>query len=453
MSQLQPYPEYKESGAEWLGRIPAEWEVLRIKMSVQTARNGIWGQDPQDGDFPIWCVRVADFDRKLHSVKTSERTMRSITSDELIPRKLNRGDLLLEKSGGGENNPVGFVVRFDHDDVAVCSNFIAKMQLSPGMDSRFWTYVHATTYSVRLTQRSIKQTSGIQNLDQASYFNELAPFPPLKMQSGIADFLDRETAQIDELIVKQERLIELLAEKRQAIITHAVTKGLDSTAPTKPSGIPWLGDVPSHWQVSPVGSAAELIQTGPFGSQIHADDYVSGGTPLINPSHLIEGCIAPNLEVAVSEDKTQELRRHALRKGDVVVARRGELGRNAVVTGQDEGFLCGTGSLLIRLQPSAYLPEYFSLVFGGQHTRDRLSLHSIGATMDNLNAGLIAGLRLVRPPIAEQKSILRWLGKMIDVLDETTKKAVRSIDLLRERRSALISAAVTGKIDVREGAA
>lgn len=279
------------------------------------------------------------------------------------------------------------------------------------------------------------------------------PAPSWTKQESIAKFLDRETAQIDGLIGKQEGLIELLAEKRQALITQAVTKGLDSTAPTKPAGIPWLGQIPAHWQVSPVGSSAVLIQTGPFGSQIHAEDYVAGGTPLINPSHLVEGRIAPNIEVAVSDDKAQELRRHALRTGDIVIARRGELGRNAVSTEQDDGFLCGTGSLLVRLRANAYLPEYFSLVFGGQHTRDRLSLQSIGATMDNLNAGLIARLRLVRPPIAEQESILRWLGETTDVLDKTTRNAVRSIDLLRERRSALISAAVTGKIDVREGAA
>lgn len=276
------------------------------------------------------------------------------------------------------------------------------------------------------------------------------PLPSIQEQDAILLALDRETAQIDDLIGKQQQLIQLLAEKRQAVITHAVTRGLDPTAPTKPSGIPWLGDIPAHWDVSPVGSTADLIQTGPFGSQIHAEDYVTGGTPLINPSHLIGGCIAPNFDIAVSQEKAQELRRHALRKGDIVVARRGELGRNAVATGRDEGFLCGTGSLLIRLRTSTYVPGYFSLVFGGRHTRDRLSLSSVGATMDNLNAGLVAGLRLVRPPVAEQESILEWLANITDALDLTSKKSSRSVELLQERRTALISAAVTGQLKVSQ---
>jgi type I restriction enzyme, S subunit len=279
------------------------------------------------------------------------------------------------------------------------------------------------------------------------------PLPSAGEQDAILTALDRETAQIDDLIAKQERLVELLAEKRQATITHAITRGLDATAATKPSGTPWLGDIPAHWDIAPVSASAVLIQTGPFGSQIHAEDYVDGGTPLINPSHLISGKIVPNWKVAVSDEKAVELRRHALQKGDLVVARRGELGRNAVVSESDEGFLCGTGSLLVRLSSSAYVPGFFSLVFAGQHTRDRLALSSIGATMDNLNAGLVASLRLVRPPKAEQQSILNHLKRVTHVLDETTEKATRSIALLRERRSALISAAVTGKVDVREGSA
>ena len=174
------------------------------------------------------------------------------------------------------------------------------------------------------------------------------------------------------------------------------------------------------------------------------------GGSAINPSHLIDGRIVPNWNVAVSDDTALELRRHALRIGDVVIARRGELGRNAVVGEGQEGFLCGTGSLLVRLSSAAYLPGFFSLIFAGQHTRDRLSLSSIGATMDNLNAGLVGSLRLIRPPKAEQQFILDHLERLTHAVDETTKKSTRAIELLRERRSALISAAVTGKIDVRK---
>jgi type I restriction enzyme S subunit len=171
---------------------------------------------------------------------------------------LEEGDLLLEKSGGGELQPVGCVVIYDDPQPAVCSNFIARMQIAAGMNSSFWRYVHAAAYAVRLTTGSINQTSGIQNLDQDRYFNERAAFPPLPEQSTIAAFIDCETAKIDALITEQHRLIELLKEKRQAFIFHAVTKGLNANAPMKGSGIEWLGEVPEHWEVRRVKDVAKL---------------------------------------------------------------------------------------------------------------------------------------------------------------------------------------------------
>lgn len=444
MSQLQPYPEYKESGAEWLGRVPEDWDVLRIKMSVQTARNGIWGQDPQDGDFPVWCVRVADFDRTLHSVKASDRTMRSITSDELISRKLNRGDLLLEKSGGGENNPVGFVVRFDHDDVAVCSNFVAKMQLSPGMDPRFWTYVHATTYSVRLTQRSIKQTSGIQNLDQASYFNELAPFPPLDTQIRIADFLERETAQIDQLIGKQERLIELLAEKRQAVIARAVTKGLDPSAPTKPSGVPWLGDIPAHWAQKPISH----FMAGRVDYRGATPKKTDDGIFLVTAKNVRKGFIdySASAEYIAAEDYDSVMSRGIPAVGDILMTMEAPLGNFALIDDPNVAL----AQRVIKFRPKAeLLPAFAIYAANSPYFQSQLEERATGSTALGIKASKLIELRLTAPPREEQQGIVDFLDTAVGRIDGLTQKAKASISLLYERRSALISAAVTGKIDVR----
>ena len=126
------------------------------------------------------------------------------------------------------------------------------MRLRNGQNSGYWKYAHAAAYALRITVRSIKQTSGIQNLDQSQYFEERAPFPPLPEQTAITTFLDRETGKIDVLVEEQRRLIALLKEKRQAVISHAVTKGLNPNAPMKDSGIEWLGKVPTHWEVSPL---------------------------------------------------------------------------------------------------------------------------------------------------------------------------------------------------------
>ena len=166
---------------------------------------------------------------------------------------LNRGDLLLEKSGGGELQPVGAIAIYDSDRPAVCSNFLARLIPVSDCNSRFLSYLHAHLYSVRVNVRSIKQTTGIQNLDGYSYFCETVPLPPLDEQRAIAAFLDYETARINALIAKKQRLIELLREKRTAFVSNAITKGLNPSARMKRSGFDWLGDVPAHWQMRRIG--------------------------------------------------------------------------------------------------------------------------------------------------------------------------------------------------------
>lgn len=149
MSYFKAYPEYKDSGVEWLGRVPAHWKAQRFKLSTISCRNGLWGDDP-DGKNDIECVRVADFDRQTLRVKSQIPTLRAITKREREGRVLHRGNLVIEKSGGGENQPVGQVVIYDREQESVCSNFLAKIELAEGMDSQFWNYQHHAAYSARI---------------------------------------------------------------------------------------------------------------------------------------------------------------------------------------------------------------------------------------------------------------------------------------------------------------
>ena len=147
--------------------VPSGWRNVRLKQTIEVCRNGVWGSEPEDGD-AVPCVRVADFDRTTNRVCDEIPTLRSFTDSELAGRVLDRDDLLLEKSGGGELQPVGFVVSYDRNERAVCSNFVARMPPARGYDSRFICYVHAHLYAGRVNERSIKQTTGIQNLDATS---------------------------------------------------------------------------------------------------------------------------------------------------------------------------------------------------------------------------------------------------------------------------------------------
>ena len=222
----QPYPAYKDSGMERLGEVPEHWEVRRLRTSVRDCRNGIWGRDP-DGVDDLYCVRVADFDRVRLRVGNGNLTLRAIAPNERGNRLLRSGDLLLEKSGGGDQQPVGVVIAYQRNDEAVCSNFIARMPVSPSCDPGFLTYLHSYLYAIRLNVRSIKQTTGIQNLDSNSYLGERVAFPPRDSQVTIANYLDRLTSDTVSATTQMRSQIGLLRDYRTRLIADVVTGKLD----------------------------------------------------------------------------------------------------------------------------------------------------------------------------------------------------------------------------------
>ena len=249
-ASLQFYPSYKPSGLEWTGDVPVHWEVRRLRDSVSGCVGGIWGSEP-NGLHDLPCVRVADFDRQSFRVHMDDPTIRAIAPNERRRRILASGDLLLEKSGGGRFTTCwGCNAVWTMSMPAVCSNFIACLRIRDGYDPVFLTYLHSALYALRLNSRSIKQTTGIQNLDTSAYLSERVCIPPLPEQRAIARYFDHVDRRIQRYIDTKEQLIALLQEARQATIHRAVTRGLDPDVPLKPSGVDWLGDVPAHWEVA-----------------------------------------------------------------------------------------------------------------------------------------------------------------------------------------------------------
>ena len=424
------YPEYKDSDVEWLGQVPGHWEVARLKRSTISSKNGVWGEEAKQDENDIPCVRVADFDRQALRVVLTEPTIRNIVDSERVGRILVRGNLLLEKSGGGEGQPVGCVVLYDDPLPAVCSNFVARVQIAAGMDSAFWRYVHAAAYAVRLNTRSIKQTSGIQNLDASQYFDERAAFPPLPEQIQIAAFLDRETAKIDELVAEQRRLMDLLKEKRQAIISHAVTRGLNPDAPMKPSGIEWLGDVPEHWDVGPVKrffsseNPRRVPLSGEERSGRSGEFAYYGASGVID---FIDEFIFEDDLVLVSED-----------------------GANLINRSTPIAFVA-TGKYWVNNHAHILRPLDQNLIFWAERLESiDLMPFITGSAQPKLTSEALNALVICVPPTSDERAAIQeHIVFETARIDTLTTEAKRAIDLLQERRTALISAAVTGQIDVR----
>jgi type I restriction enzyme S subunit len=356
------YCHYRETGVPWLGTVPTHWNVDRLKWSVAASTNGVWGDEP-DGVDDVICLRVADFDRKLLRVSNNEYTFRAVPKAARKSRLLGRGDLLIEKSGGGEKQPVGAVVEFSGTFPAVCSNFIARLVPSEGMHSRFWAYLHAHLYSRRVMVPSIKQTTGIQNLDTSSYFDELVAYPPLEEQRDIASYLDRETQRIDELVGKKLGLLKLLDEKQLALISKAVTQGLEPSAPFRESKIPWLGSIPAHWQIKQLRHVARAGTVITYGI-VQAGPDLEGGIPYIRTSDM-DGDELPLVGyLRTSADIDASYSRSKVATGDLVIAIRATIGKPLIVPSELDGanLTQGTAKFSPGPETCAEYVKYFGIV-------------------------------------------------------------------------------------------
>ena len=444
VTKYKPYRAYRPSGVGWLGDIPTHWDAHRLRDTVLGAQNGVWGTEPTGID-DIACVRVADFERVSFRAKIDNPTYRSIEVADIRARGLYPGDLLLEVSGGGEKQPVGATVLFEGEQPAVCSNFVARMRPSVGFEPRFLTYLHSTLYSFRVNVRSIKQSIGIQNLDKASYLNEVVGIPPLPEQKTIAGFLDRETAKIDSLVATKERLIELLQEKRTALISRAVTKGLDPDVLIKDSGVEWLGEIPAHWNVAPVYARYEVA----LGKMLDAKRITgdSLGPYVRNVDVQWDSVNTRNLPEM--DFPPRERDRYRLQPGDLLVCEGGEVGRTAIWQGVIEE--CFYQKAIHRVRPRSQwdVPRFFYYMMCSLAWRGVFVTEGNPNTISHLTAVQLRHHRVVFPPLSEQRAISDHLDSETATIDALVSKVREAIDRLKELRTSLISAAVTGKIDVR----
>jgi type I restriction enzyme S subunit len=441
IEDLNPYPDYKDSGLAWLGEVPVHWGIARGRQLFEVRKRiaGTLG-------YPVLSItqqglRVKDVSRGEGQLSQDYSKYQLVNAGEFA---MNAMDLI---TGG-----VGIAA---HEGVTSPDYRVFAIRNEKQHNSRFYLLLLRMLYA-NLAFYSCGQGSaqlGRWRLPRKRFNDFFFPTPPASEQAAIARFLAWVTNRLDRAIGAKRRIIALLQEQKQAIIHRAVTRGLDPTVPLKDSGILWLGEIPEHWEVITIGAIAELLQTGPFGSQLHQRDYVFGGIPVINPSHLSGGEIRPSSGVTITIEKAVALSRHRLRANDILIARRGDLGRCAAVSALEEGWICGTGSLLLRCKSSVIQPDFLQIVFSSRGMCQMLELSSIGATMANLNEGSVARQRIPLPPLAEQEEIVASARISSEIVNTAIIRLESEIALLREYRTRLIADVVTGKLDVQEVAA
>ena len=416
-------------------------ETQRLKWVFASCKNGAWGADA-DGETDVVCIRAADFDGRLGRLNDRERTLRSVDPDTYEKLALRPGDIIIEKSGGGEKQLVGRASIYDGNEPSITSNFLARCRPASGMEPSFVNYLLLAIYNGRGTFPHLKQSTGIQNLDLASFLDIRVRIPFLDTQRRIARFLDEKTARIDGLIEKKHALMDRLAEKRQALITRAVTKGLNPNAPMKPSGIDWLGDIPAHWEVLPLRRVALRVATGRTPPSNNANYFIDGLLNWFTP-----GDFSTSIEL---DESARKLTPEAIEDGVCTLFPAGTV------------FLVGIGATLGKVavttttgsanqQINAILPDksndpYFMAYFlHGFRTEVRVT--SNGNTLGILNQDGTKSLLMPVPPLSEQEEIVSEVRSYDSREAEVVRQIEESIELLRVYRSALTTAAVTGQLN------
>lgn len=420
---LAPYTEYEDSGIGSLGNVPAHWRVVRLK-HMATIQNGRDYKDVEAemGGYPVF-GSGGEFARATGYLHNGESV--------LLGRK------------GTIDRPL-----------YINGPFWTA-------DTMFYTVVSPTTsakylYYCALTIRFdlYSTNTALPSMTQADLSGIHFAVPCLAEQQAIVAFLDTETSKIDALVSEQEKLIGLLAEKRQATISHAVTKGLNPNAPMKDSGVEWLGKVPEHWAINRIKHLTATFEQG-WSPQCE-------GYPVESESEwgvLKVGCVnggvfrsEQNKALPIELDALPNL---SINKGDLLISRANtrELVGSAAVPLQDYPNLMLCDKLFrARFAPETCEPKFVAHFLGTGMARSQIELAASGASSSMVNIGqsTILELEVAVPALAEQQQIVKFLDEETECLDKLAVQAKRGIALLQERRSALISAAVTGKIDVRQ---
>ena len=441
------YSTCRASRVEWLGEVPQHWPVCGLGHRYEVALVKMLDEKKISGQHLGPYLRNVDV--QWDCINIEDLPEMDFSGDDLNRYSLIAGDLLVCEGGD-----VGRAAIW-RGELKTCfyQKALHRLRARTAQDHpRYLLYaLRAASNAGAFSAGAGKAT--IIHLPAETFRRHRFPFPPLAEQLQIVAFLDRETAKIDALVEEQRRLIELLKEKRQAAISHAVTRGLDPSAPVKDSGVEWLGEVPSHWQLVALARLVTPERPITYGI-VQPGALDPNGRFMVRGQDYSFGWVDPGDIFRVSQEVEEPYRRARLKGGDLVVTIVGAGTGNVAVV---PDFLDGANitQTTARVAPLVMRidPRYLRLALTSWLGRVQVALYQKGAAQPGLNLEHLKAFRITLPPLQEQTAIADAITPQTRRMEGLISEAQAAIDLLYERRAALISAAVTGKIDVREPAA
>jgi type I restriction enzyme S subunit len=432
---MKAYPKYKDSGVEWISRIPDSWNAFKIRRFSQVKR----GASPRPigdskyfddkGEF-AW-VRIADVSASDRYLKRTSQTLSELGASLSVKRYPN--DLFLSIAGTVGKPIITKIKCCIHDGFV----WFPELKMNP-------EYLYYIFYT-GLPYQGLGKWGTQQNLNTDTVADIYIPLPSKKEVDKIISYLDHKTAQIDTLVEKKKRLIELLKEERTAVINQAVTKGLDPNVPMKESGIEWLGEIPEHWEVKRLKYLSNIR----YGLSLPPKQK-KDGIPMIRATNVMRGRIVSDNLIFVDPENIPYDRNPILKKDEIIVVRSGAYtADSAIVSDNYVGAIIGY-DLVLNVKYGE--PKFIAYTLLSTYVLyNQLYLLRLRAAQPHLNAEELGESLIVIPPEnSEQKDIVIHIKKQTTRIDTLITKTEKQINLLQEYRTALISEVVTGKIDVRD---
>ena len=439
---MKKYSAYKDSGIEFLGKVPEKWKLMKIGHAF---RNVGSGATPESGN-PVYhengtinWLNTGDLNNDVLyncAKKITTKALEDYSALKVYPK----GSLVIAMYGAtiGKTS----IIEFETTTNQACCVFSESDKIS----------IEFLNYSFQAHKNHIINLAvggGQPNISQQILKGIRLFCPSLEVQSQIANYLDQKTAEIDTLIAKKEQLIKLLEEERTAMINQAVTKGLDLSVPMKDSGIDWLGEIPEHWEVAKVKHFTEKIGSGvtPRGG---AEVYQDEGVPLLRSQNIYFDGLKLNNVAFISNEIHDSMNNSKVLKGDVLLnITGGSIGRCYYLSDEYEEVNVNQHVCIIRPN-SRILTKYLYLLISSEIGQNQIRICQQGGNREALNFEQLKGFPFALPSIQEQLKIIEVIDNKKEAIDDSVNKITQEIDLLKEYKTALISEVVTGKIDIRQ---
>lgn len=445
MSEYGRYPEYKDSGVPWLGEIPSHWQIMKNKFILNFSKGlSITKENLLDEGIP--CVNYGEVHSKYgFEVAPEKHSLKYVAQSYLTDSPnalLKQGDFIFADTSEDVKGSGNFT--YINSNIPTFAGYHTVTAKLSGNEiiPRFLAYVFESD-SHRNQVRAMVKGVKVYSITQAFLKNTFAWIPPKDEQNLIVNFLDTELVKIDALIDKQQLLLDKLAEQRSAVITQAVTKGLNPNAEMKDSGVAWLGDVPYNWEVKKIRYLIDKIYTGSTPPTANTEYYDEGDWNWFNPADFKKSLFLSDSKKKLNSLAIIENKVDLIPKNSVLIigigATLGKVGLAQVDCSTNQQI----NSLIINKENS---PKFITYALSVQ--REIMSLISNSATLAIMNQEKTKSIILAVPPLAEQNDIVRYLDQESQKIDQMTETVNRTIERLKEYRSTLITQAVTGKIKV-----